>query len=116
MEKENVNCNENAVAEELRCRTIAYQMLDLKVLKLQAKKARNKGLSRRNQRKLEKLLCEREKESHATEDSSGFSDYALHVDFLGARGFDKGLEWLFLILCFLFFFGIAVNISLLACE
>ena len=114
---ENVECNETAAAEEeLRCRTIAYQMLDLKVLKLQAKKARHKGLSRRNQRKLEKLLREREKESHATEDSAGLLDYALQVDFLGARGFGKGLDWIFLILCFLFFFGIALNISLLSCE
>ena len=117
MEKENAGCNENAAAEEeLRCRTVIYQMLDLKVLKLQAKKARNKGLSQRDQRKLEKLLREREKESHATEDRSGLLDYGIQVDFLGERGFDKGLVWILLSIYFLMSFGIAVNISLLACE
>ena len=83
-------------AKSLRCRTVIYQMLDLKIVKLQAKCVRNKGLNERDRKTLEELLKAREKESHAETDASKQLDFSSLCGFLGAQGLEKG----FLKLCF----------------
>ena len=73
-----------------------YQMLDLKIVKLQAKCVRNKGLNERDRKTLEELLKAREKESHAEKDESKPLDFSRLCRFLGYQGLEKG----FLKLCF----------------
>lgn len=95
-EIETAENTERIDAKSLRCRTVIYQMLDLKIVKLQAKRARNKGLNERDRKTLEELLKAREKESLAESDESKGLDFSRLCGFLGAKGLEKGL----LKLCF----------------
>ena len=100
-EIETAENTERIDAKSLRCRTVIYQMLDLKIVKLQAKRVRNKGLNERDRKTLEELLKAREKESHAEKDESRSRDFSNLCGFLGTQGFEKGfLKLSFVILLF----------------
>ena len=93
-EIETAENTERIDAKALHCRTVIYQMLDLKIVKLQAKCVRNKGLNERDRKTLEEFLEAREKESHAEKDESKGRDFS-DLCFLGAPGLEKGLLKLF---------------------
>ena len=100
-EIETAENTERIDAKSLRCRTVIYQMLDLKIVKLQAKRVRNKGLNERDRKTLEELLKAREKESHAEKDEHKPRDFSDLCGFLGTQGFEKGfLKLSFVILLF----------------
>ena len=88
-EIETAENTERIDAKSLRCRTVIYQMLDLKIVKLQAKCVRNKGLNERDRKTLEELLKAREKESHAEKDESRSRDFSNLCGFLGTQGLEK---------------------------
>ena len=100
-EIETAENTERIDAKSLRCRTVIYQMLDLKIVKLQAKCVRNKGLNERDRKTLEELLKARERESHAETDEHKPRDFSNLCGFLGTQGFEKGFFKLgFVILLF----------------